>query len=111
MDRPDLPDEIRLVPLCCGGSRFLAGSPMAPYNGAPPGWELYHVISSTNWGKTGTGKEGAGDYLRVRQFSPVGSIWTASGYYGLGTTVAYKGKFVVFGRGREQRAFTRWSGL
>ncbi|HYY57508.1 MAG TPA: hypothetical protein VE842_09250 [Pyrinomonadaceae bacterium] len=111
---PNIRGDLGIALLAAGGSigypRFWVGIDDG-YNGVPPGWELYHIVSSTNWGKTGTGKEGAGDYLRVRQFSPVGSIWTASGYYGFGSTVAYKGKFVVFGRGREQRAFSRWNAL
>lgn len=74
------------------------------FNAPAPPWSFSTVASSSNWDR-----DGAGDYLRVRQFSPLGSFWTASGYYGSGSPVSYKGRFVAFGRGRELRAWNRWS--
>ena len=105
---PNIRGDLGIAALIAGGSvgypRFQVGmiddyGPLA----------FFHVAGSTNWGLSGSGREGAGDYLRVRQFSPVGTIWTASGYYGTGSPVAYRGKFVAFGRGRELRAWNRWS--
>jgi hypothetical protein len=79
------------------------------FNGVAPPWTFSTVASSSNWGLSNNGREGAGDYLRVRQFSPLGTFWTASGYFGYGSPAAYRGRFVVFGRGRELRAWNRWS--
>jgi hypothetical protein len=78
------------------------------YNGTPPAWELSTAASSTTWGLTNSGKEGAGDYLRVRAHNPADTIWTASGYTATGSPVKYKGRYVVFGRERETRSWNRW---
>lgn len=108
---PNIRGHLGIVALAAGGNvgypRLLVGID-DDFNGAPPGWEVGTIVSSTNWGLSNNGGEGAGDYLRVRQFTPVGSLWTASGYYGTGSPVSYRGRFVAFGRGREQRAWNRW---
>lgn len=110
---PNIRGDLGIAALAAGGSvgypRFFIGID-DDFNGVPPGWEVAAIVSSTSWGLTNSGGEGAGDYLRVRRFSPVGTIFTASGYYGVaGSPVTYRGRFVAFGRGREQRAWTRWA--
>jgi hypothetical protein len=44
------------------------------FNGVAPPWTFSTVASSSNWGLSNNGREGAGDYLRVRQFSPLGTF-------------------------------------
>lgn len=109
---PNIRGDLGIAALAAGGSYGYPGFLIGiddDFNGVPPGWEVAGIVQSTNWGLTGSGGEGAGDYLRVRQFSPLGTIFTASGYYGTGAPVSYRGRFVAFGRGREQRGWSRWS--
>jgi hypothetical protein len=104
---PNIRGDLGAAALLAGGTlgypRF-AVSVDDDFNPPAPPWSFSTVASSTNWDR-----DGAGDYLRVRQFSPLGSFWTASGYYGSGSPVSYNGRFVAFGRGRELRAWNRWS--
>jgi len=109
---PNTRGDLGVAALAAGGSvgyPQFAISLADDVSGTVPPWKFFTVAASTNWGLNNDGTEGAGDYLRARQFSPVGTFWTASGYYGVGSPVAYKGRFAVFGRGREQPAWNRWS--
>lgn len=112
---PNTRGDLGIAALAVGGSvgypRFHIGID-DDFNAAPPGWEVGAIVSSTSWGLSAQGTEGSGDYLRVRQFNPIGTLFTASGYSGLsGSPVSYRGRLVAFGRGREQRAWNRWSSL
>lgn len=105
---PNIRGDLGIAALIAGGSVGYPRFQVAIVDDYAP-LTFFHVAGSSNWGVSGSGKEGAGDYLRVRQFSPVGTLWTASGYYGTGAPVVYKGRFVAFGRVRESRAWNRWS--
>jgi hypothetical protein len=105
---PNSRGDIGIACLIAGGNqgypKFVVGLD-DDYVGA---WTLLTAVSSTNWGFSGSGGEGAGDYLRVRAHNPASTIWTASGYYGLGNPVFYRGRFAAFGRDRERRNWNRW---
>jgi hypothetical protein len=108
---PNSRGDIGIACLIAGGNqgypKFLVGAD----DDYVTAWTIITAISSTNWGFSGGGGEGAGDYLRVRAHNPASTIWTASGYYGLGNPVFYRGRFAAFGRDRERRFWNRWSQL
>jgi hypothetical protein len=98
--RGDLGIGVNALGGSLGYPRFCVGMD-DDYNGAPPGWEVSCPVASSNWTASSLG-----DYNRVRAFQPVGLFWTASGHRGSGSN--YRPAYVVFGRGREQRAFNLW---
>lgn len=73
------------------------------YNGAPPGWEVMSVSTST----TGPGANVWGDYLRVRPHEPAGLGWIASAFRSISGGVSQP-RFAIFGRDRDRRSIERW---
>ena len=73
------------------------------YNGAPPGWEVKFIVSST----TGPGSNTWGDYLRVRAHEPAALGWIASGYRSITGGVSQP-RLAIFSRERDERSVKRW---
>jgi hypothetical protein len=73
------------------------------FNGAPPGW----AVSRTTTGAAGPSDNKWGDYHRARSWGPAGLHWTATGWV-LDSTGKSIPRFVIFGRERENNAYTRW---
>jgi hypothetical protein len=73
------------------------------FNAAPPGWEMY----KTTTGFKGPSDNKWGDYHRARPWGPAGLHWAATGY-ALDSTGKSIPRFIIFGRERENNAYTRW---
>ncbi|MCC6889863.1 MAG: hypothetical protein IT536_15135 [Hyphomicrobiales bacterium] len=86
-----------------GGAVFFGGGTLYPslatliwddFSAAPPGWELYGVVASTNGDTTW------GDYSTTRRHGASGNTWVATGQYKTSAS-AVRTQYVWFGRERD----------
>jgi hypothetical protein len=74
------------------------------YNVAPAPWS----ITTVGTGVKGPSDNKWGDYSRTRPLSPAALHWAATGYF-LDAASVSQPKFVIFGRERDNNAYSRWS--